>query len=156
MNASRSFPWGIFAGRTPNLVMKFWPKKNTKFEVRTKPPCGYTFTAGLELSWPTFPALNSDDFSFFWFLYCSSWARVRRFKTSINIFQNLINLLSGPRPKQPAGGWLWLQSFWLLAALGLTVDFSNSGKSWLWSLKRSNLGSRRAIEEPKKRKIIRI
>ena len=50
MSVPRSFPWGIFAGRTPILVMKFRPIKITKFEVRTESPCGYTFTAGLELT----------------------------------------------------------------------------------------------------------
>ena len=148
MSAPRSFPWEFFAGRTPILVMKFWPKKITKFEVRTKSPCGYTFSAELELSWPTFPALNSDDFPFFG----SFFARLE--PELEGIFQNLINLLSGP--EQPAGGSLWLQSFWLLAALGQTVDFSNSGLNWLWYSKLSNSGSRWAIEGPKKRKIIRI
>ena len=153
MNAPRSFSWGIFAGRTPILVMKFWPKKITKFKVRTEPPCGHTFTAGLELSWPTFPALNSENFPFFWFLFCSYRTRVIAFWTLVIIFQNVRNSLSGPG--QPAGGWLSLLSFWRWLPWARQW-IPQTLKNIDWSSKRSNSSCRWAIEEPQKRKIIRI
>ena len=50
------------------LVRRFLPI----FEVRIKPSCDNTFTAGPDLMCPSSWALNSDDFPFFWILYCSS------------------------------------------------------------------------------------
>ena len=67
----------------------FWPHEAI-FEVRIKPSCDYTFTAGPDLMCPSSWALNSDDFPFFWILYCSSGTRVTAVRSSVNIRWNLI------------------------------------------------------------------
>ena len=72
----------------------FWPKIKCSaiFEVRIKPSCDYTFTAGPNLmcssSWP----LNSDDFPFFWILYCSSRTQVTAVLRLINICWNFCHM----------------------------------------------------------------
>ena len=116
-----SFCWVRFTLHYIFLTQKF-----TIFEVRTEPPCGYTFTAGPELIWPIIAALHSDDFSFFLFLFCLYGTWVRAFQTSVNIFQTLRNLLSGPG--QPAVKSIAVKISLLLAALGQTADFSKSEK----------------------------
>ena len=58
------------------------------FEVRIKPPCDHTFTAGPNLMCPSSWALNSDNFPFFWILYCSSRTRVTAVGSSVNICWN--------------------------------------------------------------------
>ena len=58
------------------------------FEVRIKPSCDHTFTAGPDLMCPSSWALNSDDFPCFWILYCSSRTWVTVVWRSINICWN--------------------------------------------------------------------
>ena len=56
-----------------------------KNEVRIKPSCDHTLTAGPNLMCPSSWALNSDNFPFFWILYCSSRTRVTAVGSSVNI-----------------------------------------------------------------------
>ena len=65
----------------------FWPH-NAIFEVRIKPSCDYTFTAGPNLMCPSSWASNSDNFLFFWILYCSSRTQVIAVWRSVNIWWN--------------------------------------------------------------------
>ena len=58
------------------------------FEVRIKPSCDYAFTAGPDLMCPSSWALNSDDFPFFWILYCSFRTRVTAVRSLVNICWN--------------------------------------------------------------------
>ena len=55
------------------------------FEVRIKPSRDYTFTAGPDLTCSSSRGLNSDDFPFFWILYCSSGSWVTAFWRLVNI-----------------------------------------------------------------------
>ena len=67
------------------------------FEVQIKPSCDHIFTAGPDLMCPSSWALNSDDFPFFWILYCSSRTRVTAVWSSVNIcwlkFQQILTEL---------------------------------------------------------------
>ena len=68
-----------------------------KNEVRIKPSCDHTLTAGPNLMCPSSWALNSDNFPFFWTLYCSSRTRVTAVGSSVNIcwlkFQQILTEL---------------------------------------------------------------
>ena len=50
--------------------------------------CDHTFTPGLDLMCPSSWALNSDDFPFFWILYCSSRKRFTAVWSLVNICWN--------------------------------------------------------------------
>ena len=76
-----------------HLTPVFWPHWAI-FEVRIKPSCDYTFTAGPDLTCPSFRGLNSDNFPFFWILYCSPRTRVTVVWRSVNIYSHT--------------GWVWL------------------------------------------------
>ena len=69
----------------------FWPHEAI-FEVRIKPTCDYTFTAGPDLMCPSSTASNSDDFPFFWILYCSSSTQVTAVLRLINICWNFCHM----------------------------------------------------------------
>ena len=69
----------------------FWPHEAI-FEVRIKPSCDYTFTAGPDLMCPSSSASNSDDFPFFWILYCSSRTQVISVGSSVNICRNFSHI----------------------------------------------------------------
>ena len=85
--------------------------------------------------WSSSSASNSDDFPFFGILYCSSRTQVTAVWKLVNICWNFSHT-----------GWVWLPAP-SVAEIPTSIDkFSN----------RCNLGSRWAIEDPKKRKIIRI
>ena len=80
----KSGRWGLFE-KTPKLHF-LHPK--IIFEVRIKPLCDYTFRAGPDLMWSSSWASNSDDFPFFWILYCSSRTQVTAVWKSVNICWN--------------------------------------------------------------------
>ena len=103
----RLLPWGIEAvggwAKKQNWSCVWHPLFGlikwflTVFEVRIKSSWDYTFTAGPDLMWSSSSASNSDDFPFFWTLYCSSRTRVTAVWSSINIcwlkFQQILTKL---------------------------------------------------------------
>ena len=72
----------------------FWPHEAI-FEVRIKPSCDYTFTAGPDLMCPSSSASNSDDFPFFWILSRPFGSRVSPIKSWIENLRYLRNLQCG-------------------------------------------------------------
>ena len=74
------------------------------FEVRIKPSWDYTFTAGPDLMWSSSSASNSDDFPFFWILYCSSRTRVTAVWRLFNICWNFAHTGAGSQTEP-----LWLK-----------------------------------------------
>ena len=76
-----------FKKKTLFTAPSTWPIRRflVIFEVRIKPSCDHTLTAGPNLMCPSSWALNSDNFPFFWTLYCSSRTRVTAVWSSVNI-----------------------------------------------------------------------
>ena len=77
-----------------HLTPVFWPHWAI-FEVRIKPSCDYTFKAGPDLTCSSFRGLNSDNFPFFWILYCSSRTRVTAVGSLVNICWNFTPKMMG-------------------------------------------------------------
>ena len=92
INWRKKWPLGSFS---ENAEIAFYFNPQIIFEVTIKPLCDYTFRAGPDLMWSSSWASNSDDFPFFWILYCSSRTQVTAVWKSVNICWNGVGLATG-------------------------------------------------------------
>ena len=95
-----------FQKKTLFTAPSTWPIRRflVIFEVRIKHSCDHTLTAGPNLMCPSSWALNSDNFPFFWTLYCSSRTRVTAVWRLVNICWNFAHTGAGSQTEP-----LWLK-----------------------------------------------
>ena len=79
------WPWKIFWSPVEHFFFSLIRPFLAIFEVRIKHSCDHTLEAGPNLMCPSSWALNSDNFPFFWILYCSSRTRVTAVWSLVNI-----------------------------------------------------------------------
>ena len=117
-----------------HLTPVFWPHWAI-FEVRIKPLCDYTFRAGPDLMWSSSWASNSDDFPFF-------GSSIAHLELKLHPFENWSLFVE---ISATWGGFGYRRG--RVAEIPTNIDQFSNG---------CNSASRWAIEDPKKRKIIRI